>query len=323
MINTLKITDGFKVCAICSENKTVDNYYGDGRGGLRSECSSCNKILKDKRKEQQKTAPIILSPSLDGVTALVCKGCATSKNIEEFRAYTVDNKIYRKFKCRVCEYEYKLKRGREKTKERQIEKQNIVKNRTSKVCTTCSVDKPLAEYYNRKDTYDSLEPRCKECCSIRNKDAYYRIERKPKDKLSKIVDKINKTNDNRKFTIYFIDNSRSIKIGRAEITESSNTVEKAIARRMYSMQSNNDEKLLLLGSTQVGDISTEVRIHHKFNHLRKTGEWFNYSPDLLHFIQEIQTKTTIQDLHDFIEKFEVEDNSKEESQDISETQHIS
>lgn len=78
--------------------------------------------------------------------------------------------------------------------------------------------------------------------------------------------------------IYFIQagDGGPIKIGRAT----------NVLDRMSSMQSDNHERLKLIGVTE-GRRSRERELHARFRHLRMHGEWFRPEDDLVKYVQEV------------------------------------
>ncbi len=318
------IIDGFKVCSRCGENKSVADYHmsgkkpeeaGENTAGIKSHCKVCQKTIK---AEYLAKIPKVIKPQIDlsTITSKVCTVCKVDKPLEQY----LDSKLgylKKRSNCKDCGIKYKReKRAKDSIVRKEVkaiekvQKLEEIQKRTSKVCPSCKVDKTLDQYSKDSQTIDKLSCYCSECNRERQRAATY----------GKIIERTKK--DDRIFITYFFDNGRSgdereIKIGRAELKDK--TISEVVNNRLTAAKTYSGTKVSLMANTQTGDYGTEYRIHKKFESMRKYGEWFNYSPSLLRFIQEIQTKTTIQDLHDFIEKFEVEDNS----QDISETQHIS
>jgi hypothetical protein len=77
--------------------------------------------------------------------------------------------------------------------------------------------------------------------------------------------------------VYFLRDGDRIKIG-------------TMASRVKGGQSMNPRELVLIGSVP-GDRQLEVGLHRKFRHLHVRGEWFEATPELLTFINELLADT--------------------------------
>lgn len=77
---------------------------------------------------------------------------------------------------------------------------------------------------------------------------------------------------------YFIRAGDSIKIGFAS----------NLKRRLGGLQSSHHEPLEVLAAVSAADVD-EYQTHQRFAHLRIRGEWFRSEPELLSYIEQINT----------------------------------
>ena len=84
--------------------------------------------------------------------------------------------------------------------------------------------------------------------------------------------------------VYFISSDDKIKIGYT----------KNIKRRLKQLQTSNSSQLLLLGYIE-GDKDVEKQLHKRFAQyrIRKNGEWFNCSDEILDYINEYNLEPNI------------------------------
>lgn len=86
-------------------------------------------------------------------------------------------------------------------------------------------------------------------------------------------------------SIYFIRNlrSRSVKIGISEDP----------AARLASLQTGNEDELLLEVAIPDADLSLERRLHDEWSSLRLRGEWFRSDPRLEAYIAELKRSIAV------------------------------
>lgn len=60
-----------------------------------------------------------------------------------------------------------------------------------------------------------------------------------------------------------------------------------VKRRLKALQTSAGEPLELL-ATMPGKHAAETRLHQRFHHLRKSGEWFSPAPELLAFVESLE-----------------------------------
>jgi len=84
------------------------------------------------------------------------------------------------------------------------------------------------------------------------------------------------------YYIYFIGcpGAKEVKIGRS----------KNPGQRLKTLQTSSPEKLYLYGYFLEKDDITEKNVHHKFKHLRKTGEWFLYNDELQQYLYKMRAE---------------------------------
>ena len=78
--------------------------------------------------------------------------------------------------------------------------------------------------------------------------------------------------------IYFIAAGKHIKIGYSVDPVS----------RLKELQTGNPLKLSIRATIQNGCFKTETGLHEMFEHLRKKGEWFRYTDELLWFTHAVR-----------------------------------
>jgi len=160
----IKPENGFKVCAKCSIEKHVDEFYLNSNlfMGVHSECKTCsvNKVQdwyknntdKVKNRERKKKIPKIKEPKLE-LTEKICSYCNLLKPISVFGKNTS--------RCNSCLKEY--------TKIR-----SCTVEVTEKVCGRCKQIKPSSSYNKDNNTVHGLSSRCDTC----RKDEYERRKEK-------------------------------------------------------------------------------------------------------------------------------------------------
>lgn len=128
-----------------------------------------------------------------------------------------------------------------------------------------------------------------ECTSILSKDINEEVygiflEKVPQalsvvgfDSVDEYIEKRDDNNDKNTGFVYFVQSGDSVKIGYA----------KDVNKRIKSLQTGNQEKLLLIGYI-VGDLKKESEIHGMFDDYRLTGEWFKYSDEIREYIDSLE-----------------------------------
>lgn len=79
-------------------------------------------------------------------------------------------------------------------------------------------------------------------------------------------------------SVYFVSTGARIKIG----------VARNPAKRMVELQTGASHKLVLMGLIR-GGRATERFLHKKFVHLRTSGEWFRFTPEIREFLRSVAT----------------------------------
>ena len=148
------LTNGFKVCRSCKEEKPTNEFGKDKtkKDGLRCYCKQCS-FQKDWDKRQKLKSGIIKYNEPD---SKICSRCRVEKSIFEF-SRDLNKKSGHISLCKDC------------CKEKHNEKPNINhrKNYTCehgfKICRKCNEKKPLSNFGKSKNNRDGLNNKCKEC----------------------------------------------------------------------------------------------------------------------------------------------------------------
>ena len=148
-----KAVNGWKVCSKCGERKPVSEFYKSSRtaDSLQCWCKSCHRAAQGQNRQRLKDeGPTIIR------TTKVCPKCGEEKPVSEFNKSTsrVDGLTSW---CKACVGIS----GRQSRRRRKDNGPTII--RTTKVCPTCSEEKPVSEFYKRRSTVDGLTHQCKAC----------------------------------------------------------------------------------------------------------------------------------------------------------------
>ena len=178
-----------KKCSVCHQEKPFTEFDINERTGNRQK--RCRECVARIKREYDKNSKM-----------MVCVTCGKRKHATEFSRRS-DNGLYRR-SCKECRHEQAHKKWQEEYAEilKEREKYARLHPITSKVCTVCHKEKPLDEFYVRKDTGVRYS-RCYECVAKLRKKYYeankeriqawnreygkqYRADPKNKERLSLI-----------------------------------------------------------------------------------------------------------------------------------------
>lgn len=135
------ISSGVIKCTSCSEVKSLDNYYSTN-GRYNYKCKGCH-----SEKHKQNYVKVIREVKSQELNSIVCNTCGVEKPIEN---YLKTNNGYYKKKCKECRC---VKSSQPK----------VVVNEGYKICSKCSLEKPITEFYEFKG---KLKSPCKKCRNI-------------------------------------------------------------------------------------------------------------------------------------------------------------
>jgi hypothetical protein len=85
--------------------------------------------------------------------------------------------------------------------------------------------------------------------------------------------------------VYFLRCGNFVKIGK--------TTYGSLNNRISALQTGNPDPMILIGlipdktyTTSKSSCALEYDLHNRFSHLRKTGEWFEWSHEIQDFLRE-------------------------------------
>ena len=140
-----------KVCSRCKRELPLTEFSKDKnkKDKLHSTCKQCERqSLIDKHPEKNHIKNSSSDPNIR-----ICKECKTEKSITEFECYKSGDRIKRRLICNECSKE--------------------IKNKETKVCVVCGIEKSKSSFNKDPKTPDGLDSRCKECV-VEYKKEYYK-----------------------------------------------------------------------------------------------------------------------------------------------------
>jgi hypothetical protein len=146
-----------------------------------------------------------------------------------------------------------------------------IDGKTKRVSTHCITEDAAIQFY--KELELRLAPdvanlkKIKEIADLSHEKIKRELFIKPTNKTVEQIPKINSG-------VYFMLSNNLIKIGFS----------KNVAERLKALKTGNADIVLL--KVISGDLQDETRLHDKFVHLHKTGEWFFATKELKEYINE-------------------------------------
>jgi len=183
-----------KICTKCKVEKPIEAFYRrkSFKDGREYECKPC--LLQ--RKQAWRNKQLLLFEIKEEPKAKTCNECKIEKPIEEFykNKYKKDG---RKTRCAACCNKYNENWGKPKPA--------YIRPKT-KVCSKCKIEKPLEDFYPRKDRATSIgvTPQCRECWSKHRKwlwrnDQEYRERNDKRGKIYNATHKKEKSEYNKDY----------------------------------------------------------------------------------------------------------------------------
>ena len=268
-------------CTKCKEIKTVDNFFKDkyAKDGYKIRCKQCLNVTNNKRKYREYDTE-------GNLTKLQCSKCKQIKSVDKFSK--CKNKIdgYSD-RCKECSSKYQkehyMKNHKIKTLYREYDGGKLIKLE----CSKCEAIKEVSCFYTSKECKDGINPKCKECQKIENKERHFKnreeINKKSREYYQENKELIKKKHkkycENNKEKIaelqkqYYLENKDKI---RERVKEYQFKNKDKIRERVKEYQFKNKDKIKIRAHKYYLNNKEKINNYnnqYNLNHKERMNEW--------------------------------------------------
>ena len=152
-----------KKCIGCGVQRVLAWYHkGSASRGLQSKCMLCIALYERQRQQRRRRQAV---GSKDPITAKMCRVCNLTLPADSFTADIKSKDGYRST-CRDCRQVEDAARISERSKRSRNQTLVFAKG-TERICTSCRIEKPWAEYSKNFNSTSGIRSICKQCINTK------------------------------------------------------------------------------------------------------------------------------------------------------------